>query len=342
VLTDHPLKKVLFKPDTSGRLVNWVVELGEFDIEYLPKAAVKGQAMADFIAEFTNPGNQEDQPTDNLWKVCVDGSATKRRSGAGVVLIAPEGQEIKYAIRMGFKATNNEAEYEAVIAGLTIAHELGAKNVEVHTDSRVIAGHILGEYETKGEKMKKYLAKVKELSTQFTHFHVKRVPREENVEADRLARIGSAQEEELESSEEQVRLLPTPAIVERPPGMCNTRSARVGYGDIRYITEGQLPTDRKAAARIRLKASKYTVIDGSIYRRGQTLPLLRCLSQDEADYALREIHEGACGSHSGGRVLAHKAIRAGYYWPKMYQQSMEMVKACDKCQKFANDQKKST
>jgi ribonuclease HI len=103
--------------------------------------------------------------------------------------------------------------YEVVIAGLTIARELGAENVEVHTDSCVIAGHILGEYETKGEKMKKYLAKVKELSVRFAHFHVKRVPREENAEADRLARIGSAQEEELESSEEQVRLLPVLAIV---------------------------------------------------------------------------------------------------------------------------------
>jgi ribonuclease HI len=339
VLTDHPLKRVLFKPDTSGRLVNWAVELGEFDIEYLPRPAIKGQALADFIAEFTSPNNQEDRPVNNLWKICVDGSATKRRSGAGIVLTTPEGQEIKHAIRMDFKTTNNEAEYEAVIAGLTIAHELGAENVEVHTDSRVIAGHILGEYEAKGEKMKKYLVKVKELATRFAHFHVKKVPREENVEADRLARIGSAQEEELEGSEEQVRLLPSPAILGGPQ-VCVIRDPPEWAREIfRYITEGQLPADRKAATKIRLKASKYTVVDGSIYRRGLTLPLLKCLSQDEADYALKEIHEGVCGSHSGGRILAHKAIRAGYYWPKMYQQSMEMVRACDKCQKFANDQK---
>lgn len=106
-----------------------------------------------------------------------------------------------------------------------------------------------------------------------------------------------------------------------------------------YITEGQLPANRKATTKIRLKASKYTVIDGSIYRQGLTLPLLKCLSQDEADYTLKEIHERVCGSHSGGRLLAHKAFRARYYWLKMYQQSMKIVKACDKCQKFANDQK---
>ena len=128
MLTDHPLKKVLFKPDTSGRLVNWAVELGEFDIEYLPRPAIKGQALADFIAEFTSPVAQEDQPVDDLWKIGVDGSATKKRSGAGIVLITPEGQEMKHAVRMDFKTTNNEAEYEAVVAGLTIAHELGATN----------------------------------------------------------------------------------------------------------------------------------------------------------------------------------------------------------------------
>jgi hypothetical protein len=94
VLTDHPLKKVLFKPDTSGRLVNWAVELGEFDIEYLPRTAIKGQAMADFIAEFTNPDNQEDRPTDNLmeglcrwfgnkeakWSRCSTGSPRRSRN----------------------------------------------------------------------------------------------------------------------------------------------------------------------------------------------------------------------------------------------------------------------
>jgi ribonuclease HI len=339
VLTDHPLKRVLFKPDTSGRLVNWAVELGEFDIEYLPRPAIKGQALADFIAEFTSPVAQEDQPVDDLWKIGVDGSATKKRSGAGIVLITPEGQEMKHAVRMDFKTTNNEAEYEAVVAGLTIAHELGARNVEIHTDSRVVAGHILGEYEAKGEKMKKYLMKVKELSSRFSHFSVKKVPREENMEADRLARIGSAQEEELGSSEEQVRSLPSPSILDGPQ-ICVVQNPPEWATEIfRYITEGQLPEDRKAATKIRQKASKYTVIDGFLYRRGLTLPLLKCLSKDEADQALKEIHGGVCGSHSGGRILAHKAIRAGYYWPKMYQQSMEMVKACDKCQKFANDQK---
>jgi ribonuclease HI len=106
----------------------------------------------------------------------VDGSATRKRSGAGVVLTTPEEEEIKYAIKMGFKATNNEAEYEAVVAGLTIAHDLGARNVEVRTDSRVIAGQILEEYEAKGEKMKKYLDKVRNLQLSSHIFASKKSP----------------------------------------------------------------------------------------------------------------------------------------------------------------------
>jgi len=72
-----------------------------------------------------------------------------------------------------------------------------------------------------------------------------------------------------------------------------------------------------------------------LYRLGYTLPLLKCLSATEAEYVLKEIHEGVCGSHSGGRMLAHKAVRAGYYWPTMNQESMEIVRRCDKCQRFA-------
>jgi hypothetical protein len=71
-----------------------------------------------------------------------------------------------------------------------------------------------------------------------------------------------------------------------------------------------------------------------LYKRGYTLPLLKCLSKDEATYVLKEIHERVCGNHSVGRMLAHKAIWAGYYWPEMNKDSGEVVKSCDKCQRF--------
>jgi hypothetical protein len=82
-------------------------------------------------------------------------------------------------------------------------------------------------------------------------------------------------------------------------------------------------------------SARYVLIGGSLYRRGYTEPLLKCLKSSEAEYILKEIHEGVCGNHSGSRMLAHKAMRAGYYWPTMNKDSVKLVRKCDKCQRFA-------
>lgn len=76
-----------------------------------------------------------------------------------------------------------------------------------------------------------------------------------------------------------------------------------------FLEEGKLLDDLKAIIKVHLKAAKYAIVGGSLYRRGHTLPLFKCLSQEEADYVLKEIHEVVCGSHSRGRILAHKAVR---------------------------------
>ena len=73
-----------------------------------------------------------------------------------------------------------------------------------------------------------------------------------------------------------------------------------------------------------------------LYKRGFSRPNLRCLSHEEADYVMREVHEGICGNHLGARLLVHKLIRAGYYWPIMLKDAQAYVKTCDKCQRFSN------
>jgi hypothetical protein len=87
VLTEYPLKKVMQKLDLSGRLANWAIELGQFDLEFVPRNAIKGQALADFLAEFTNVPEIEEQKIERDWVVYVDGSSTKKNGGAGVVLV---------------------------------------------------------------------------------------------------------------------------------------------------------------------------------------------------------------------------------------------------------------
>ncbi|KAK2996844.1 hypothetical protein RJ639_025975 [Escallonia herrerae] len=167
VLTDQPLRKVLMSPGASGRLVNWSVELGEFDLQYKPRTAVKAQALADFIVECTLP---EDPPqlmiseVTDPWNLYVDGSSAVGNSGAGIILISPEG---------------------------------------------------------------------------------------------------------------------------------------------------------------------------ILYKKSFSLPYLRCLRPSESLYALQEVHEGICGQHLGGRTLAQKILRQGYYWPTMQKDAIEFTRRCDQCQKFA-------
>jgi len=135
VLIEYPLKKVLQKPGLSGRLVNWAVELGEFNLEFYPRTTIKAQVLADFIAEFSNLPESHEMPAKEAWIAYVDGSSMKSRSGAGVALITLDKEEIAVALKLDFPTTNNEAEYEAVIAGLSLAEHLGAKNLEVRSDS---------------------------------------------------------------------------------------------------------------------------------------------------------------------------------------------------------------
>jgi hypothetical protein len=130
------------KLDLSGRLANWAIELGQFDLEFIPRNAIKGQALADFLVEFTNMPEIEEPNIEQKWVVYVDGSSMKKKGGARIVLVTPEGDELNGSLRLEFKTTNNKAEYEAVVAGLEMALELGADSVEVRSDSQVIVGHI--------------------------------------------------------------------------------------------------------------------------------------------------------------------------------------------------------
>lgn len=103
----------------------------------------------------------------------------------------------------------------------------------------------------------------------------------------------------------------------------------------KYLINGELPADKNEARKVRLRAARYLFVDGELHKRGFSLPLLKCLAPADANYVLREIHEGICRNHSGGRMLAYKAIREGYFWSIMHEDALELTKKCDKCQRFA-------
>ncbi|XP_076906110.1 uncharacterized protein LOC143562083 [Bidens hawaiensis] len=149
VLTDYKLKNVLAKPELSGRPAKWAIELGKHSIEYKPRPAIKGQVLADFVTEVPTGKVQEclfkqqppTPPDENQqWTLFTNGASSREGSGTGLKLINPDDQEFTYAIKLNFKSTNNEAEYEAFLAGLRIAKKLGVKFLEAWVDSMLIAG----------------------------------------------------------------------------------------------------------------------------------------------------------------------------------------------------------
>ena len=97
-----------------------------------------------------------------------------------------------------------------------------------------------------------------------------------------------------------------------------------------------LPNAKGEARKLKVQASRFVLMKDVLYKRGFSRPYLRCLVPEEVEYIMREVHEGICGTHSKARLLVHKLIRAGYYWPTMQKDTQAYVKICDKCQKFSN------
>jgi ribonuclease HI len=306
--------------------------MSEFDIDYRPRTAIKAQALADFIAEFTHPWEEEGELEQHeVWTVSIDGSSTKEMGGAGIILVSPEKDKFEYAIQLCFRATNNEVEYEALLAGLKLSKNIGVKNLIVKSDSQLVIGQIKGKYEAREDRMKKYLTVVQTLLPHFKKVEFVQIPREENIDADRLAGLASSGEEFDDFLEIQGRPSTEKETV-------NSIKDNVSWMSpiVRYLKEGKLPTDRMEARKLRIKASHFQLLDGILYKMGFSRPHLRCLSPEEANYVIREVHEGICRNHSRARALAHKLTRASYYWPSLLHDTTQYVKTCDKCQRFAN------
>ena len=121
------MQSLLKRSDFTGRIAKWGTQLGSFDIRYSPRNAVKGQVLADFVANFSPKNNTEMvcHVENHSWRVFVDGASSAMGAGAGVIIITPKGIRLEHSFRLGFKASNNEAEYEALIARLKTALDLG-------------------------------------------------------------------------------------------------------------------------------------------------------------------------------------------------------------------------
>ncbi|KAM1415200.1 hypothetical protein ACFX2I_006885 [Malus domestica] len=187
------------------------ITLGGFDISYQPKLAEKGQAVADFIADFT-------YPVDIV-------STLKEGCGAGLVLTTPDKVAMEYVLRFKFKASNNEAEYEALLAGLRLAKHLGVTN----------------NFDTKDSSMAAYLTQTQLLLKRF-HYQITQISRAANSHADALARLASAVEDKI-GRKIHVKLLAAPSTMVAE--VCNLQQGDSWITPIyRFFTHGTLPNDK--------------------------------------------------------------------------------------------------
>ena len=251
----------------------------------------------------------ENAPRD-VWKLYVDGSATDNASGAGIILVTPTGHKFHSALKFKFEATNNESEYEALLAGLRMAIELKAKAIRCYSDSQLVINQILGDYQARGTRMAAHLEKVKTTFKDFEFYSVERIPREDNPLADALARLATSKEAE-ELSIVPVEVLHEPSIVQSREIELIEEKTTWMTSIIAYLFEGTLPEDRIKARRLMYQLPRYTMLDGKLYRRGYSMPFLKCVAEPEVSSILREVHEGFCGGHTRGHSLARKVIRQG-------------------------------
>ncbi|GKV12353.1 hypothetical protein SLEP1_g23508 [Rubroshorea leprosula] len=252
------------------------------------------------------------------------------------LLIGPEGYQSEHALKFNFDATNNMAEYEALLLGLQLALELKISAIQVYSDSQLVVNQINSICEVVDPVMVKYVALVAELKCKFQKFCLSKIPRAENEQADSLSKFAS--DSSLSSRSVFVEILDEPSFMKPRVMEISTNPDTPSWTDsiVSFLRDGIVPEDRQEAMKLRKKASRYTLVDGVLYKRSFSLPLLQCLNPYEAEYALREVHEGVCGSHVGARTLAHKVLRQGYYWPNMHKDATYFVKKCPKCQFFAH------
>nr|GEV02124.1 reverse transcriptase domain-containing protein [Tanacetum cinerariifolium] len=266
------------------------------------------------------------------WTLFTDGSSCVDGSGAGLILTNPEGVEFTYALRFQFVASNDEAEYEALIAGLRIATQMGVKNIQANVDSKLVANQVLGTYVAKEDNMIKYLEITKGLVSGFKTFSISQVPRSRNKKADALSKIASTSFTHL-SKQVLVEVLETKSITGKEVTAVIEEEGPTWMTElVNYLKEGILPGDEKEARKLRLKARQYELMEGVLYKRSFLTPWLRCVGPLQAEYVMKEIHEGSCSMHAGPRSVVAKPIRLGYFWPTMHKDARDMIRKCGDCQ----------
>src|SRR5438105_2208213 len=240
---------------------------------------------------------------------------------AGIVLISPTGERLKYVLQIHFPASNNAAEYEALLHGLRIAISLGIRRLAVRGDSELVVNQVQKEYSCTSAKMSTYYQEVRKLEGTFDGLELTHVLRNDDNEANELAKMGSKrtpvptgvfvqQIHQPTISEEATELVNKPIEAE-----VFTINPDWITPNLNYLLHDELPEDRAEAKRITRRSRRYVIVGGEeLYHRGTSGILMRCISEEDGRKLLKEIHSGICGNHAASKTLVGKAYRQGFFW----------------------------
>jgi ribonuclease HI len=191
VVSSFPLGEIIQCREASGRIAKWAVELMGETLSFAPWKAIKSQVLADFLAEWVDTQLPTDPIQAELWTMYFDGSLMKTRAGAGLLFVSPLGKHVRYVLRLHFPASNNMAEYEALVNGLCIAVELGVRCLDARGDSQLVIDQVMKNSHCRDQKMEAYCDEVRRLEDKFHELELNHVARRYNETADELVKIAS-------------------------------------------------------------------------------------------------------------------------------------------------------
>ncbi|XP_012453522.1 uncharacterized protein LOC105775558 [Gossypium raimondii] len=297
----------------NERMARWQIILSEFDIIYVNQKAIKGSAIAEFLASraledyeplnFDFPNEdlmyvataKEDSHENRPWKLNFDGASNAVGNGIGAVMVSSDGDHYPCTSKLDFDCTNNMAKYEACIMGIQVAIERKIKILEVYRDSALVIYQLKGEWEMRVLKLVRYQKLVLELIEEFDSVTFCYLPRDKNQMADALATLTS-----MIKVNKLEYIKPIQISIHETPASCYSIEEEENdnhpwYQNIlRYVKNREYPdhvieNDKRTLRRL---AIDY-ILDGEIlYKRGNDQVLLRCVDAVEAKKILEEVYEG--------------------------------------------------
>jgi ribonuclease HI len=193
MVSSFPLGEIIQSRDASGRIAKWAVELMGEMLSFAPHKAIKSQVLADFLAEWTDTQLPTTPIQPEYWTMYFDGSLMKTGADAGLLFISPLGKHLRYVIRLHFPASNNVAEYEALVNGLRIAVELGVRCLDARGDSQLVIDQVMKNSHCYDRKMEAYCDEVRRLEDKFYGLELNHVALPFNETTNELAKIASGQ-----------------------------------------------------------------------------------------------------------------------------------------------------